>query len=81
MFPTLTATLSKDVLINIKAESKLTTELEVIEHMRFGIGSELEETDRINEKQMKNLTGDQYSRHSRDQPRDKSHTLPMLCHK
>lgn len=58
MFPTLTATLSKDVLVKNKAESKLTTELEVIEHIRFGMGSELEETDRIHEKQVKNLTGD-----------------------
>lgn len=60
MFPTLTATLSKDVLIKNKAESKLTTELEIIEHIRFGMGSELEETDRINEKQVKNLTGDEF---------------------
>jgi P4 family phage/plasmid primase-like protien len=51
-------TISKDVILKKKSNSHLNTELEKTEKCRVGIFSELSEDDKLNEKTIKEITGD-----------------------
>ena len=58
MFPVITDLISKNVIVKQKSDSKLTTELENLQFIRFGQGSELSETDLLHEDNVKQITGD-----------------------
>jgi phage/plasmid-associated DNA primase len=58
MFPVITDLISKNVIVKQKNDSKLTTELENLQFIRFGQGSELSETDLLHEDNVKQITGD-----------------------
>jgi len=58
MFPVITDLVSKNVVVKQKNDSKLTTELENLQFIRFGQGSELSETDVLHEDNVKQITGD-----------------------
>jgi putative DNA primase/helicase len=58
MFPVITDLVSKNVVVKQKNDSKLTTELENLQFIRFGQGSELSETDLLHEDNVKQITGD-----------------------
>ena len=51
-------TISKDVILKKKSNSHLNTELEKTDKCRIGVFSELSEEDQLNEKTIKEITGD-----------------------
>lgn len=50
-------TISKEVIIKRENKSSITTEMEKLEKCRFGIASELQSTDRLNEDILKQISG------------------------